>query len=1294
VNRTLRIGVDVRSLEVESSLRRGIGRYVINLLRAMTRLAPHHQFRLYGDNPPWETPHLADWSAHAHVRYATYHPSFARDLNVLLLTDPAPVMVGRPLVPYPLDGLPCATIFYDLIPLAFEQEYLSGYRRLQREYRQRLNELLGTASLFLTISQFVADDLKARLQVPDEKIRPILGGLDACFRDVPEPHETASVLRKLGVRESYFFYTGGADYRKNVVNLLSAFSILRAQVGRTVKLALAGEFSEEWRRKLSKTRLGAELERDLLLLGHVSDSDLRCLYAGALAFVFPSFYEGFGLPAIEAMACGSPVIASDGSSLREIVADAGLLVNPQEPSEIASAMLRMVREPALAADLRERGLKRAAQFRWQDVAHKTLDALQAIARTPHKVAAPTRRLRVLIQNRPEALAAPGGDTVVMRELYGSLRARDVEVDVAAGSANLKGVDLVHLLNLTVSQVAGEVAGNARGQHVPYVVTTLFEDWPRFMDKAAATLSLFREYIRSGKNLRLFDEGLRALRNMPPGPRAGRDDVVRHAAGLFVCGESEARLLAEAFPGAADRTHVIKFGVRLPRQAEDDEKALVRQWLGFDRYLICCGRLETRKNQLMLLKALEDSDVPLVLASSGFSCQPAYAQLILNYGRRAPVRIVGRIGSQLLYNLMAAASAHVLPSWFELPGLVTLEAAAAGTALVASEWGAIGDYLPLDHVHLCRPDDPDSIRAAVDQAMAHGPRPDTRSLVEQYTWESFGEATLTAYDRILAKREPRRLIPSASHTTEAIANTDQSPEVNMTSSSAREPRFEASIIIPVHNRARLTEECLEALSRVSDRTTYEVIIVDNHSTDDTGRVLQALEGDVTVLRQPENRGFGVACNQGARVASGEYLIFLNNDTRPLDGWLDALMDCARQDSAVSAVGSKLLYPDGTVQHAGVAFNCNRVPYHVFQNFAADDPAVNEERDMQAVTGACMLVRAAMFTDLGGFDENYVNGFEDIDLCLRLRERAKRVVYCPRSVVIHHEESSDRRKEHDGKNLERFLTRWSDAVRVDDTELVTRHGYEVRWESGIGRYSRLTDIRQLEKPKPAAKTAATLDEARALYEEGEFEKAAAALQSIVESRLVLAGDDTFETWQTLGNCLARMNRVEEAERAYCEAIKLDEKSERPYLGLGSLALLQENWQAAMYGFMTALAKNPEAVKGEFGVGLSMAARNMHNEAIDRFQRVLTREPYNGEALFYLYRSAMETNRPRVAIDPIERYLERNPNDVDFLFNLCGAYWKAGEIARAADLCQQVLKLNPDHAAAKDVMRHLKSSLAVHA
>ena len=220
----------------------------------------------------------------------------------------------------------------------------------------------------------------------------------------------------------------------------------------------------------------------------------------------------------------------------------------------------------------------------------------------------------------------------------------------------------------------------------------------------------------------------------------------------------------------------------------------------------------------------------------------------------------------------------------------------------------------------------------------------------------------------------------------------------------------SIVIPVFNRAELTRDCLAALAATTrDRFAavpgrVEVIVVDNASTDDTPALLAGCGSAITVVRHDENLGFARACNAGARHASGAYVVFLNNDTVPQPHWLDALVAAADSDPAIGAVGARLLYPNGTIQHAGLAFTPDFEPVHAFHGVAGDAPEVSHDRDCEAVTGACLLMPRALFLELGGFDEGYRMYFEDVDLCLRVRAAGRRVRYAAASVVVHLERAS--------------------------------------------------------------------------------------------------------------------------------------------------------------------------------------------------------------------------------------------------------------------------------------------------
>jgi GT2 family glycosyltransferase len=248
---------------------------------------------------------------------------------------------------------------------------------------------------------------------------------------------------------------------------------------------------------------------------------------------------------------------------------------------------------------------------------------------------------------------------------------------------------------------------------------------------------------------------------------------------------------------------------------------------------------------------------------------------------------------------------------------------------------------------------------------------------------------------------------------------------------------ASVVVPVHGRAGLTRRCLETvLADLPDRC--EVVAVDDASADDTAQVLEGFGAAIRSLRLEENLGFAVACNAGAEKAAGELLVFLNNDTEPQAGWLEALLRHAEQHPEAEVVGAKLLFPTGAVQHAGIAFGQDGYPHNLYAGFPADHPAVNHARRLQAVTGACMLVRRAAFERVGGFDEGYLNSMEDADLCLRIGEGGGEVHYCPTATVLHLESATRGREEKFEASVALYRERWRGRVHRDDLALYAEDG----------------------------------------------------------------------------------------------------------------------------------------------------------------------------------------------------------------------------------------------------------------
>lgn len=259
---------------------------------------------------------------------------------------------------------------------------------------------------------------------------------------------------------------------------------------------------------------------------------------------------------------------------------------------------------------------------------------------------------------------------------------------------------------------------------------------------------------------------------------------------------------------------------------------------------------------------------------------------------------------------------------------------------------------------------------------------------------------------------------------------------------------ASIVIVTYGQRELTEQCLRSLERcLGDRlgADWELVLVDNCSPDDTPELLRSWSDRAIVRLLEENRNFAGGCNIGAAEAHGDVLVFLNNDTEATRGALETLAEQALEPG-VSVSGCRLLFPHGTLQHSGVAFLYGpalggaAMPQHVFHHQDQELPFARANYELDSVTAACMAVRASTFRAVGGFDEGYVNGLEDIDLCLQIRMTGERIIYRGDATIVHYEGASrgrgaelwatPERIEVMRSNDERFVAKWAAQLGQDD------------------------------------------------------------------------------------------------------------------------------------------------------------------------------------------------------------------------------------------------------------------------
>lgn len=243
----------------------------------------------------------------------------------------------------------------------------------------------------------------------------------------------------------------------------------------------------------------------------------------------------------------------------------------------------------------------------------------------------------------------------------------------------------------------------------------------------------------------------------------------------------------------------------------------------------------------------------------------------------------------------------------------------------------------------------------------------------------------------------------------------------------------SIVIPVHNKFALTYHCIASLILADNNATYEVIVVDDCSTDETTGITDVIE-NIHVIVNKENLGFLRNCNLAAKQAQGEYVVLLNNDTEVTSGWLDEMLDTFSRFDGVGLVGSKLLYPDGRLQEAGGIVWGSGEPWNLGNGANPAHPIYSYTRQVDYVSGASLMTPKALWDELGGLSEEFIPAYyEDTDFAFKVRQAGYKTVYCPFSEVIHFEGMSNGRdlsvgiKKYQAVNTPKFRSKWIDAYR---------------------------------------------------------------------------------------------------------------------------------------------------------------------------------------------------------------------------------------------------------------------------
>lgn len=323
---------------------------------------------------------LAPFGFDARTFFTTYPVAAALDRGALkhLTTQQMATLLWTS-----ADVHPAVVTVHDIVPyLVRHDPEQSTFRHPFDVWFDRLAmKGLKTADRLIAISQYTKTTLLEALACPEEKIDVVLQGVDqTVFRPVPVSSDFRSRYGLDG-GSRYVLYVGAESPRKNLPRLLQAFALLRQRMP-DVRLVKVGtpEYLPQFR-QLTQLIDTLDLGQHVRFLDHLPEEDLVAFYNAADLFVFPSLYEGFGLPPLEAMACGTPVVCSNAASLPEVVGDAAITVDPYDVEALAEAMYRVLGDPDLQQDLRRRGLERAAGFTWERTARETVQVYQEVLKS-------------------------------------------------------------------------------------------------------------------------------------------------------------------------------------------------------------------------------------------------------------------------------------------------------------------------------------------------------------------------------------------------------------------------------------------------------------------------------------------------------------------------------------------------------------------------------------------------------------------------------------------------------------------------------------------------------------------------------------------------------------------------------------------------------------------------------------------------------------------------------------------------------------------------------------------------
>lgn len=821
-----------------------------------------------------------------------------------------------------------------------------------------------------------------------------------------------------------------------------------------------------------------------------------------------------------------------------------------------------------------------------------------------------------------------------------LRERGCHVDVdCEQQKNPADYDIVHLFNFALKDQTERLARRCIQLSVPYVVTPMYEDWPRFFNQMAAHYAALREYILSGQNSARWPELERIAKSARPSPIWDNSITANHAAVILATGPSEADVLRRDYPGAR-RIETLYYGAQFS-EFFDGGELFVKKY-GLRDFIFCVGRFELRKNQLMLLKALENSNLPLVFAGGGFSYQQEYADLAKNFRRLGPTLFLDRLEPEMLASAYQAARIHALPGWLELPGFVSLEAAWFGKNVVVADYGTVSDYLGEDAFY-CDPGDSQSILQAVQLAYQSPFRSNLTNRLRQFTWKKTGEKLVDIYKEALRSKQD---LDWAGATK---VNTVEQPTKTIDMADIR-GRLEASI---------------QRASQTARRASHSVEMIPCVVGEEIDEPKQREEAK-RICTEADR----LAAEQRYQESITEYekaIAISPRSAHAYRGCGVVALAKGQLGEAETFFSKALTVEAGDIRsQIGLAI----VQWEQGKKEDAYERAVQVTRTDPADKVAILHLLRFSYG---------LNRFEDLERALRtyLISDSENVhmLFCLAGCVF-------QRKRY---ALAREII---DRILLIDPSHQDAKDLRVKVESAIS-----------EEHTKGGKTinstsnwsdsvySIKLDEIEATKRAHRYDEALSAIDNLLTNNQ-LSLVDQGRAQLLRADCYACKGELQQAEDIF---LAYENDSIYRYRALAGLAVLQAaagNWDAAADKFRASLKIRPGFDVSLAGLGLCSLQVNKSEEAWEYFTQALHMNPENVRALYGVIQLGYQLKRLDQTAQFLLAYLELHPLDLSMLYSYAGCCYALRLSERALSQLNKILLVDPTNELARELKDKIES------